>query len=361
MGEILGLGTTHYPPLVVKDEYLTNTFRLILSAPKIEARYKDRANWPAGMIAELGEDEGLTAAKRYRARLADDFRQMRKILDDFKPDFVVIFGDDQYENFKEDIIPPFCVYGLDDEIDLKPWLNNPITRMGGQKVPNGWDEPDDFPFKIKGHREGAKYLTDGLIKHGVDMPYAYKTLHLKGLAVAFTHTLLYLDWDRKGFPYPVIPFHVNCYGSSVITAKGGLAHLFQDLEQKGLPDPSGPSPWRCMEVGAKVAQTLAASPWRVALLASSSWSHCFLSSNSGYLWPDQESDRLMLEALRRGDYDFWRKRTTAEIEAAGHQEMLNWMVLVGAMEELGRKAVIHDYVETYIFQSEKCFASFPPS
>jgi hypothetical protein len=41
--------------------------------------------------------------------------------------------------------------------------------------------------------------------------------------------------------------------------------------------------------------------------------------------------------------------------------MLNWMVLLGAMEELGRHVVIHDYVETYIFQSEKCFASFPSS
>jgi hypothetical protein len=114
-----------------------------------------------------------------------------------------------------------------------------------------------------------------------------------------------------------------------------------------------------MEVGAQVARTLAASPWRVVLMASSSWSHAFLSPKHGYVWPDQESDRLLLEALRRGDYDFWRNRTTAEIENAGHHEMLNWMVLVGAMEALGRKVVIHDYVETYIFASDKCFASFP--
>ena len=34
------------------------------------------------------------------------------------------------------------------------------------------------------------------------------------------------------------------------------------------------------------------------------------------------------------------------------------MVLAGAMAELGRKPVIDDWVETYIFQSDKCFASF---
>jgi hypothetical protein len=34
------------------------------------------------------------------------------------------------------------------------------------------------------------------------------------------------------------------------------------------------------------------------------------------------------------------------------------MVLAGAMAELDRKPVIDDWVETYIFQSDKCFASF---
>ena len=354
MGEILGLGVTHYPPLALTDEHIMAPLRITLSAPKVEARYKDRANWPAEMLAELGNDEGLAATGRYRARLVENFRRMRKMLDDFHPDFIVIFGDDQYENFKEDIIPPFCVYGLDNEFNLKPWASGFFN-----KFPNVWGEPQDRVFKLKGHREGAKYLVAGLMERGVGMPYAYKTLHLDGLATAFTNTFLYLDWDRQGFPHPVMPFHVNCYGSNVIVGKGGLDHLFGTAEQAGLPDPPGPAPWHCMEVGAKVAQTLAASPWRVALMASSSWSHAFLSPKNSYVWPDHESDRLLVEALRRADYSVWRSRSIREIEHAGQHELLNWMVLVGAMEELGRKAVIHDYVESFIFASNKCFASFP--
>ena len=46
------------------------------------------------------------------------------------------------------------------------------------------------------------------------------------LAHAFTNTLLYLDWDRRGFPWPVIPFAINCYGSDLIHAQGGMAALF---------------------------------------------------------------------------------------------------------------------------------------
>ena len=63
----------------------------------------------------------------------------------------------------------------------------------------------------------------------------------------------------------------------------------------------------------------------------------------------------------KGDYETWRRRTIEEVEAAGHHELLNWHVLAGAMATLKRKPVILDYFETFIFQSDKCFAAFPPN
>ena len=77
-------------------------------------------------------------------------------------------------------------------------------------------------MKLHGHRDAAKHLATGLIERGVDMAYAYKPLHSIRLAHAFTNTFLYLDWDRHGFPYPVVPFAINCYGSNLIHAKGGI-------------------------------------------------------------------------------------------------------------------------------------------
>jgi hypothetical protein len=46
MGEILGLGCTHYPGLTVPDERLPAGFYRLLTAPGVPAHYKDRANWP---------------------------------------------------------------------------------------------------------------------------------------------------------------------------------------------------------------------------------------------------------------------------------------------------------------------------
>ena len=217
---------------------------------------------------------------------------------------------------------------------------------------NAWEEPQNKVFSYKGH-PGAKFLVTKLIEQGIDMAYAYKPLHEEGgLGHAFINTLLYLDYDRKGFPYPVVPMQVNCYGSKVIRNHGGaVEHGTED-------DPPGPSPKRCMEVGAATVRALKDSPWRVALIASSSWSHAFLTDKHNKLWPDQESDRARFEELKAGDYDAWRRVTIPQLEAAGQQEMLNWMCLAGAMEELKRKPEILDYIETYVFNSEKCLALF---
>lgn len=344
MGEILGVGLTHYPPLITPDEErgfpLTRTLR---SNNQIPAELKNPINWPEAMRVEYGEDEGLEAAKLHRERLVNGFRIQRAEIDAFNPDFVLIWGDDQYENFKEDIIPPFCVLAY-DQMEGHPFSH---------RRRNVWGEPQDKVFKYHGH-PAARYLAGGLLQEGIDMAYAYKPLHEPGLGHAILNTLLYLDYDRRGFDYPVVPFLVNCYGSRVIRNRGGITEFEQE------PDPPGPSPKRCMEVGAATARVLKGSPWRVALIASSSWSHAFLTQKNHWLWPDIESDRARFEELRDGNYDAWRRVSTAEIEEAGQQELLNWMCLAGAMAELDRKPEILDYIETYVFNSDKCMALFKP-
>ena len=63
------------------------------------------------------------------------------------------------------------------------------------------------------------------------MAYAYKPLHEKaGLGHAFANTLLFLDLDRKGFNYPVLPVAVNCYGSNVVRMRGGSEVFEEELD-----------------------------------------------------------------------------------------------------------------------------------
>ena len=85
-------------------------------------------------------------------------------------------------------------------------------------------------------------------------------------------------------------------------------------------------------------------PLEVALIASSSWSHAFLTPKYWWLYPDVESDLARFEELKAGNYEAWRGITNRQIEDAGQQEMLNWMCLAGAMQELDLKPEIVEFL-----------------
>ncbi len=40
--------------------------------------------------------------------------------------------------------------------------------------------------------------------------------------------------------------------------------------------------------------------------------------------------------------------------------MLNWICMVGAMHELGQKVEMVNFIESYLMNSSKCVALFPP-
>lgn len=351
MSEIIGLGVTHYPGLYAEEEHMADILRRTLAAPSAPERVKHSANWPDAMRQEWGADKGIKAARLHRERCFSAFRTVRDKLDSFKPDLVLVFGDDQYENFIEDIVPPFCLYIL-DEIESRPFGKDEDDPDG---VPNIWKEPPSAVFRHRGHPEAARYIANRLCDAGMHLPYAYRLRHHKGLAHAFINTLMFLDVDRKGFELPVVPFHINCYGGSLVRSQGGRLPQGEAGEE---PDPPAPSSAACYDLGRALARVLAASPWRVALIASSSWSHAFLTRKNDWLYPDHDSDRARLEELREGRLREWRDLSRRELEEAGQHEMLNWVVLAGAMTELRLQVQIVDYVETYVLNSNKCFASW---
>ena len=98
--------------------------------------------------------------------------------------------------------------------------------------------------------------------------------------------------------------------------------------------------------------------WRVALMASSSWSHSFLTEKNWQLWPDVPADRALYDALETGDYAKWHAYKTDQIEESGQLEVLNWFCLLGAMEALGRKPDKAVFLENWAFVSPVVFAHY---
>ena len=345
MGEILALGITHYPPLTGRDESMTWILKRMLQNPHLPENLRHPENWPAPMRAEWGADDGKASAVKHRAAMLPWFRKARAAIEEFQPDFILIWGDDQYENFREDLVPPYCLYAYD-------------AFEFGAPPNNVWNEAAEKKFRVPGTPKAAKYLASRLIEAGFDSAYAYKPLH-HPLGHAFANAILYLDYDRAGFAHSIIPFAINCYGRRVIAQRGGLP-VFDNPPADADLDPPAPTPRRLFDLGAAAAEILSESPWRSVILASSGWSHAFLTAKNYFLYPDTPADKTMYDALRAGDYDTWRNYPAASIEDSGQQEMLNWMCLAGALSQLKRKPRETDFIDTWIMNSSKCFLIAPP-
>jgi hypothetical protein len=299
MGAVLGVGLSHYPALRFPDAQMTGFLRVALESGKVPERLQSESNWPVGMQAEWRENKNMAGAAAHRGRFVSALREIRKELDAFRPDLVIVFGDDQYENFKEECIPPFCVFIL-DEVTCKPFRAPNVAKV----QENVWGEGPDTSFLVKGHADAARALARYLISNDMDVAYAYRPNLPIGLAHAFINTVLFLDYDRKGFDYPVVPFHVNTYGSRVIQTRGGWGHLLGTGSD--IPDPPGPTPRRTFDVGRAVARFCRESDWRVAIVASASWSHAFQNPKGHWINPDIEGDRVFLDDLRGGTFQRWR-------------------------------------------------------
>lgn len=350
MGAVLGIGMTHFPPLAWPDAMMDRALQFAFADPAVPDAVKQGDGWPDGMRAEFDRDR-LDAAAAHRAALVDGCERVRSALDQFGPDVVVIWGDDQYELFREDVVPPFCIVAA-DEMTFHPWRS-----PTGAAIPNIWDEPVDTAHALRGHARFGRDLAAALLDDGIDVAYAYEPRADRPYPHAIANTAMFLDYHRRGFPYPVVPFTVNCYGRLAIGRRGGMARFAAGEDVPPL-DPPSPSPRRCLQVGRAVARAALATDLRVALVASSSWSHGFLHDRGWRIYPDAASDRAYYASLVDGDHRRWHDATLADVEASGQQEMLNWFCLVGAVEEAALNLSWSTYVETFVFNSDKCFAVF---
>ena len=197
MAQFLGLGLTHYPLLAGTDEHMASLLRWTLADPDIPDEAKDPANWPAPMRAEWGTDNGVAAAAHHRKLLVENLARCRDALDEFAPDVMVVWGDDQYENFREEVIPPFCVLAYGDvEVD-------PFEVMTNRGSPNAWGLPDDTTMTLHGDAEGARGLADQLLERGFDVAYSYQKRTNSPFPHAIANTQLFLDYPNAGRAIPL--------------------------------------------------------------------------------------------------------------------------------------------------------------
>lgn len=344
MAEILGLGTTDQPYMRMIDPLLSNPLKGAMRSERIRPELKDPANWPAPMRAQWGNDEGVTGAAAARAEQVEQYRKLRQVLDEFQPDFILIWSKDARESLKDFAIPQYWIQAH-ESVDFKPY-----TSLGRKE--NIFGEDGDKVVTLKGHPQGARYLVRGLAEAGFDPTYSLQPMHPNGLAHTFTGVVVHLDWDRREFAIPVVPVSIDPFGPRQ-RGQDGMAPLV----------PTAPlpiSPKRAFELGRATARILRASPWRVALVAGVGWSHANNTSwERSWIHPDVEADRRRYEEWRTNRFTQWGDSFTYDdLEEHGQWELLCWIALAGAMTELGARVQYSHFQEGWIFNSNWCNTIF---
>ena len=311
MAEILGLGCSHGPIILTPPEvWSKGRERLFARVPNYEP--------PAQLIEELGQDNGLSQDCLDHQEVVKSFRILHDHLHAWSPDVVLIIGDDQTENFKEDNLSPFCIY-TGETVAGYPF-QRPAARV------NLWDANPETRYDFHCPKAFARDLRNHLIRDGFDLASASA---LKGwdwgLPHAHINPLMFLDPEGK---FPVLPFFVNCYG-----------------EEAGLDYPPRPTPKRCYEMGQGIRRFLETRPERVAVVASSSWSHSFLAHKFQCRSIDIEFDRRNLDWIQRGEGCRLAALSPEEIQQSGDHELLNWIIALGILGD--RPARIVDVRESH--------------
>lgn len=205
------------------------------------------------------------------ARCMNAFASLRAHIAAHKPDVMIVFGDDQTEQFTFRNLPAFNVFVGAEFSGYKIAQHFGMPRRGPReqrpKTPEHWTT-------VQGHPGLARALTVGLIDRGFDVSYSLELNNPEdgmGHAVMRPTTVLTPEYD-----VPVVPFLINCcYG----------------------PAPRGR---RCYELGRAIRETIEAMPLdlNVAVVGSGGLWH-MLRAPEPIL--DEAFDAAILDGVRAGD------------------------------------------------------------
>ena len=202
--------------------------------------------------------------------------QLGKLLDESKPDALIIFASDHMETFFLKSVPTFAIMSCE----------NATAAFAGRT----WNPPI--------HQGLAEVVLDQLVARDFDMAYSQEADLGHSFAAIF-------EWVLQNRAIPVVPIFINTYL------------------------PPLPSARRCAALGKAIAEIVASRPERVAVLASGGMSH--YPGTWKYYKPAYDFDRWCIHELENGHSDSFINLSAEQLDEVGNTEMLPWAAVLGAV------------------------------
>ena len=203
-------------------------------------------------------------------------RQLGKLLDETKPDALIVFGSDHMETFFLKSVPTFAVLSCE----------NATAAFAGRT------------YNPPIHQALAEAVLEQLVARDFDMAYSQEADLGHSFAAIF-------EWVLENRAIPVVPIFINTYL------------------------PPLPSARRCAALGKAIAEIVASRPERVAVLASGGMSH--YPGTWKYYKPAYDFDRWCLQELENSHSDSFLNLSAEQLDEVGNTEMLPWAAVLGAV------------------------------
>ena len=204
----------------------------------------------------------------------DALRRFGAVLDDTRPDVILLIGLDHLETFWLEAVPAFTLI-------LSPRVEAHYTdRVRVAQV----------------HTELATHLLKGVIAQDFDLTYSQDAV----LGHAFLTPLEYIVGDRG---IPIVPLLVNTYLPPI------------------------PSPRRAYAFGQAIARALADRPERVAVIASGGMSH--FPGTIRYHSPNFAFDEWVINEVSHGRWDKLLDLSPVNLDEVGESELMTWFTALG--------------------------------
>ncbi len=310
---VLGIATSHGPMLSTPPEQW---------GLRAEA---DRHNRQHAFRGKTYDFEGLLRERgpSFEKEIGPDVRRSRhaqcqRALDALAekvaaiaPDVAIVVGNDQREIFDEDLTPAITLY-RGGRIENVPSTPEERARMSpGIAIAEAGHCPEDGA-SYDGAPELASHLIRSLVGEEFDVAQA-SSLGERGIPHAYGFVYRRILRDA---PPPSVPVILNV----------GYAE-------------NRPTLRRCLALGRALGRAVSAwrGPERVALIASGGLTHFVI---------DEEFDRKIVGAFERGD-EAALAALPEDLFQSGTAEIKNWLPVAAAMNALGRRFHLVDYVPCY--------------
>jgi OH-DDVA oxygenase/3-O-methylgallate 3,4-dioxygenase len=290
---VLGVGTSHTPQISVPWAEWPTLGRTQEASPHI----------PEDLDGQLRPE----VFRRRHAAAQAAVNQLGQVLRNADLDAIVIFGDDQHEQFDDSNMPAIAIYH-GEQFSLK-------RRDHGERTP-GWMKVEEANWEqtqpdYPNSADLAKHLIASLTEREFEITRCSQLRENVGIGHAFSFLYRRLWPDCQ---VPIVPVMLNTY----------------------FP-PNQPTPKRCYALGEAIRESVAS--WkggkRVALMASGGLSHIVI---------DEPLDQQLLDALRANDQQALFGFPRALLKG-GTSEALNWIAVAGGAHHL--KMTLIDYIPGY--------------